>query len=93
MPTRSAIQAEATQRTAASAAAHDAAAVAVATMTAGLKRSVYNVIAEARHGLVEEEVMQAFELGELARTVLAALLADGAITERGGVYAVMPGAA
>ncbi len=69
-------------------ASHDNAAEALAVMTSGLKHSVYNAIAESRHGLVEEEVMQAFDLGDLTRTVLAALLTDGAVVEYQGVYSV-----
>ena len=86
MPTRQHAATEADRRTAASAASHDAAAVAMATMTAGLKCSVYNAIAESRHGLVEEEVTQAFDLGDLTRAVLSALVQDGAVVEYQGVY-------
>ena len=88
MPTRSAIQAEASRQAQTVAAAHDSAAEAVAVMVSGLKHSVLTAIAESRHSLVEEEVMQAFDLGELTRAVLAALMQDGAVVEHQGVYIV-----
>ena len=92
-PTLAYMTKEADRRAAAVAQAHDQGAVAAAELMRQMRVGVYQHIASHRHGVVREEVLQAFPAGELVDVLLAALLADGAITERGGVYAVMPGAA
>lgn len=94
MPTKATMAAEA-ERLAANANAHDVAAVALAEMARQAKGAIYRAIAESRHGLVEEEAIGVIQAGELGRALLAALVADGEVVERGGVYAVatLPGAA
>ena len=92
-PTLAYFNEQAERRGGASAAAADAGAVAVAELVRQVRVGVYRHIEASRYGCVREEVEQAFPVGEIVDTVLAALLADGAITERGGVYAAMPGAA
>jgi len=94
MPTKAHMAAEAERITAASVAAHDTAAEALLVMAAGLKAGLYRAIAESRYGLVEEELLQAFDAGELTRALLAALVSDGSVYQHDGVYRVsLPGAA
>ncbi len=85
-------KAEADRRTAASAASHDTAAIAYAELCRQSRVRLFEAIAQSR-GLVREECLAAIPAEGLVDVLLAALVADGAIVERGGVYAVMPGAA
>lgn len=87
-PTLAYFNEQAERETRARAGASDQAAVALAAMTAGLKCAVFNAVAESRYGLVEEEVIRIVEGGDLARALLAALVQDGAVVERGGVFSI-----
>lgn len=87
-PTASLQQAQADRETRARAGASDQAAVAMAEMARQARGHLYQAIASARHGLVLEECVQAISVEELARTLLKAMQADGAIREYQGIYSV-----
>lgn len=88
MPTASDARREAERIAKARASASDTAAHAVAELCRQLRGNLYLAIAGSRFGLVEEEIMQAFDAGELTRTILAALVADGEVEHRQGVYSI-----
>ena len=87
-PTLAYMTKEADRRAAAVAQAHDAAAIALAEMARQAKGAIYRAIAESRHGLIEEEAIGVIEAGELGRALLAALVADGEVEHRAGVYSI-----
>lgn len=88
MYTASDARREAERQTAAIAANHDTAVVAAAELMRQMRVGVYQHIASHRHGVVREEVLQAFPAGELVDVLLAALVQDGAVVERGGVFSI-----
>lgn len=93
MPTASLLKAQADRQAQAVAGSHDTAAVAYAELCRQSRVRLFEAIARSRHGLVREECLAAIPAEGLVDVLLAALVQDGAITERGGVYAAMPGAA
>lgn len=92
-PTASDYRREAERFTQARTTASDHAAVAYAELCRQAKGAIYNAIAESRHGLIEEEAVSVIEAGELARALLAALVQDGEIEHRQGVYSIPRSAA
>ncbi len=74
-------------------AAHDVAAVAMAELCRQAKGALYNAVAASRHGIVEEEAAAVIDSAELARALLAALVQDGEVEHRQGVYRLPRGAA
>lgn len=87
-PTLAHVNALAERQAKAATASSDAAALAAAEWCRQLRGNVYQLIAANRHGVVREEVVQAFPVGELVDTILAALIADHEVVERGGVFSV-----
>lgn len=68
--------------------AQNTAVIAAAELVRQMRIGVYQHIAANRHGLIREEVAEAFPAGELVDVLLAALVSDGEVVERGGVFTV-----